>query len=82
MNGSLLTFLLSDKKSSFFTSTTKRRRLKCNNCHDKFKCEDCALDEYVDNYLAEQAYVDGHLANEDLEYVDNYLANEELEALD
>ena len=67
----------SDKKSSFFTSTPKRRRLKCNECRDKSMCEDCALDEYV-----EQEYVGSHLANEDIEYVDNYIANEELKALD
>ena len=41
---------ISDQKSSFFTSTPKKEKLKCGKCNGKSQCED----EYAENYLANE----------------------------
>ena len=42
---------ISEQKSSFVTSTPKKQNMKCDKCIGKSFCEDCLLDEYVENYL-------------------------------
>ena len=42
------------REESFVTSTPKKRKISCEGCIGKSKCEDCHLDEYVENYLSKQ----------------------------
>ena len=45
---------ISDQKTSFLTSTPKKEKQKCGKCREKSQCEDCFLDDYVENYLDER----------------------------
>ena len=41
-----------DRKNSVVTSTPKKRRITCEKCIGKSKCEYCYLDAYVEDYLS------------------------------
>ena len=44
----------SDQKTVFLTSTPKKEKRKCDKCRGQTQCEDCSLDDWVDNYLADK----------------------------
>ena len=42
---------ISEQEVSFITSTPKKQNMKCDKCIGQSLCEECLLDEYVENYL-------------------------------
>jgi hypothetical protein len=40
------------------TSTPKKRKFQCEGCSKKSQCENCYLDDYVDNYMTQNNLTD------------------------
>ena len=42
------------KNFKYYAGIIRKEKLKFGKCNGKTQCEDCLLDEYVENYLANE----------------------------